>query len=139
MRTIVIACALLLLGACHTSRRVATAEESHTRVHAVRTLRLDSSALFAIVEIDSPRLTLSPDTARPRIALSGRRMRATVVRSAVAVEDAGCIDSSAASSSASARQAQGAVAAPPAVAWWVLALGAAALILLSWRGIRLRR
>ena len=113
MRTIVIACALLLLGACHTSRRVATAEESHTRVHAVRTLRLDSSALFAIVEIDSPRLTLSPDTARPRIALSGRRMRAAVARTAVA--------------------------APPAVAWWALALGAAALILLSWRGIRLRR
>ena len=88
MRTIVIACALLLLGACHTSRRVATAEESHTRVHAVRTLRLDSSALFAIVEIDSPRLTLSPDTARPRIALSGRRMRAAVARTAVAVEAA---------------------------------------------------
>ena len=139
MRTIVIACALLLLGACHTSRRVATAEESHTRVHAVRTLRLDSSALFAIVEIDSPRLTLPPDTARPRIALSGRRMRAAVARTAVAVEAAGCINSSAASSSASARQAQGAVAAPPAVAWWALALGAAALILLSWRGIRLRR
>ena len=88
MRTIVIACALLLLGACHTSPRVATAEESHTRVHAVRTLRLDSSALFAIVEIDSPRLTLSPDTARPRIALSGRRMRAAVARTAVAVEAA---------------------------------------------------
>ncbi|MDE6485896.1 MAG: hypothetical protein K2L76_00145 [Muribaculaceae bacterium] len=139
MRAMVFAAAALLVWGCHAERHAEVRRCSEGEVRTVRAMEWRASELVALVELDSPVVRLRADSAGAPAAVAARRLRAAVVRRQAEETAAERCDSMVVAQETSVAQAQGGVASPRLSGWWVAAAGAAALILLSWRGSRLRR
>lgn len=139
MRCVVFAVAALLTWGCHAGRHAEAQRCSEGEVRTVRAMEWGASELVAMVELDSPVMMPMADSACAPVAVAARRMRAAVVRRAAVGGTAELRDSTGREQEASAVQAQGGMAAPRLSGWWIVAAGVAALILLSWRGSRLRQ
>lgn len=134
-RTLTCVCALLALGACRTHREAKRAEVAVATAASVTALRIDSSTVLALVELDAPVLTLCSDSVPARI--SARKARAAVVRASVSAEAVRRTDSVAASSEY--RDTVADIKAERPALWPLAMVGLLVLILLSWIGIRSRR
>ena len=125
--------ALISAPGCRSGRTAATTESSTTGTHTMQTLELGNSAQVAVVEIDSPVLTVVRDTTR----ISGRRARTAITRRTGSVRTSERTDSESHSSATHESRAQTHVKAPRLLPSALLL--AVAAILLSWIGSRLRR
>ena len=136
-RASIAAAALLAMGACRTARSVQAAEDMAIEVRSVEALRLDSVQEWLVVELEQPRITLLRD--------SVVELRASAAKAARRVERRSTMAEAAIDSSARHAVVVSELPQPPGgkarSKWrmWLAAACAAAVIALSWRGIRLRR
>ncbi|MDE6286734.1 MAG: hypothetical protein K2L99_07050 [Muribaculaceae bacterium] len=127
--------ALLALGACRAPRAVQAVEETTEAVRRVEAVCIDSLDGWMIVELEEPRLTLRRDSV-VELRASAARTAARVKRRSS--ETVAAADTTARHSAVTLEQPQP-VPRKAGRSWRWIFLLCAALIALSWRGIRLRR
>lgn len=89
MRTLLYALLALMAAACHSERHSVREEAAAAEVRTVRALRIDSLGLVAVVELDSPVLSLGRDT----MAVTSRHARVLVAAERHTVASAQSTDS----------------------------------------------
>lgn len=96
MRAPIYALLALMAAACHSERHTVREESAAAEVRSVRAFRIDSLGIVAMVELDSPVLTLGRDT----MAVTSRHARVLVATERHSVAAAQAADSTVVQSAA---------------------------------------